>query len=142
MIGALASIGFAIPAVGCGDTKDDSLCTAFNELLAARTDIQQTDLSTQTASDALKTAEDYLNRVHRLQQAADNRYTQELEGLETAVSDIVDTLASVPKDADEATWRPLVQDDLDTADDATTQVADAIGPSCDVADTAVTNTGS
>jgi hypothetical protein len=125
---AAGLIAFALPA--CGDQKDASLCTAYSEFLDARAHVQALDPATLNASDAQKEAQSYLDSVHRLQQASDNRYTQQLDALELAANDVVLTLQSVRDDADYSTWGPLVEDDLETAGDAAQVVQDAIAPSC------------
>jgi hypothetical protein len=114
----------------CGDRKDASLCTAFGEFIGARTAAQAIEPSNLNAAEATTIAESYLAGVRRLEQAADGRYGQDLDALETAVNDVLLTLESIPDDADDATWGPLVQDDLETAADAATVVEDAIEPSC------------
>ena len=123
-----ALAAFVLP--GCGDQKDASLCTAYAEFLQARATVQTIDPSNLNAKQAKDTAESYLDSVRRLQQAADGRYTQQLDGLETSVNDVLRTLESIPDDADVATWEPLVKDDLETAADAATVVQDSIEPSC------------
>ena len=84
--------------------------------------IDPADLSTTTAGDATEIAEDYLAGVRRLEQAADGRYGTQLDALETAVNDVLFTLESVQDDADFSTWGPLIEDDLELAEDAAVQV--------------------
>jgi hypothetical protein len=121
----LCTIPFA-----CGDQKDASLCTAFDEFLNARTTVRAIDPTDQNAAQASDIAENYLASVRRLEAAADGRYTQQLDALETAVNDVVRTLSSVQDDAEYATWAPLVEDDLGLAEDAAVTVVNAIGQSC------------
>ena len=106
------------------------MCTAFGEFLEARAELQTIEPTSLNASQATDVAQNALDGVHRLQQAADGRYTQQLDALETAVNDVLLTLESIPDDADAATWEPLVEDDLETAADAATVVEDSIEPSC------------
>ena len=106
------------------------MCTAYGEFLEARAELQTIEPTSLNASQATDVAENALDGVHRLQQAADGRYGQQLDALETAVNDVLLTLESIPDDADFATWGPLVEDDLETAADAATVVEDAIEPSC------------
>ena len=116
--------------LACGETKDASLCTAYDEFLNARTTMQAIDPTDQNAAQATDIAEDYLSAVHRLEQAADGRYGQKLETLDIAVNDVILTLSSVQDDADYTTWAPLVEDDLALAEDAAAQVVASIAPSC------------
>jgi hypothetical protein len=118
----------ALPA--CGDVEDASLCTAFGEFVGARTAVNAIDPANLDAGEAIDVAEVYLAGVRRLEQAADGRYGQELDALETAVNDVLLTLSAVPDDADVDTWAPLVEEDLELAADAATQVEEAIEPSC------------
>ena len=124
----LALSGVVIAA--CGDNEDASLCTAFSEFLDIRAEAQSIDPTAESATGATEIVEDYLAGVRRLEQAADGRYGQELDALETAVNDVLLTLESVPDDADFSTWGPLVEDDLELAADAAVQVEDVIEPSC------------
>jgi hypothetical protein len=116
--------------MACGDAEDASLCTAYSEFLDARAAAQAVDPEAETAESAIELIEDYLAGVRRLEQAADGRYGQELDALETAVNDVLLTLESAPDDADFSIWGPLVEDDLELAADAATQVEEAIEPSC------------
>jgi hypothetical protein len=123
-----AIAAFALP--GCGDQEDASLCTAFGELLAARAAVAAIDPQNHDAEQAKDAVESYSAGVRRLRQAADDRYEQQLFGLEAAVDDVRLTLAPIPDDAEFATWSPLVEDDLEALADAATQVENAIEPSC------------
>jgi len=127
IVGA-ALVAFVVPA--CGDQEDASLCTAYAEFLDARADIAQIDPANLDAEGASDIAENALDGVRRLRQAADDRYEQEIENLDAAVNDLLLTLSAIPDDADFATWGPLVEDDLEAASDAATVVEDAIEPSC------------
>jgi hypothetical protein len=126
--------------LACGTLEDASLCTAFDEFLGARADIQTIDPTEETAADAIEIAEDYLASVRRLEQAADGRYGQQIEDLETAVNDVLLTLESVQADAEYDTWSPLVEDDLELAADAAEVVEETIRPSCEVATSEPTET--
>jgi hypothetical protein len=126
-----------IPAVlacvvlpACGDQEDASLCNAYGEYLEARAELQTIEPTTLSATQATAVAENALAGVRRLEQAADGRYGQELDALETAVNDVLLTLESIPDDAEVATWAPLIEDDLEVAADAANQVEQAIEPSC------------
>jgi hypothetical protein len=122
----------AVP-LACGTPEDASLCTAYAELLNANTAVQAIDPTDQSAANAIDVVENYLAGVRRLEQAADGRYGQQLDTLETAVNDVLLTLQSIPDDADYATWGPLIEDDLEAAYNATVPVQQAIDPSCTVA---------
>jgi hypothetical protein len=134
-VGRCSSLLFAavlacvvLPA--CGHRKDASLCTAYGEFLDARAQLQEIDPTSLNASQATDLAQNALDGVRRLQEAADGRYGQSLFELEAAVNDVLLSLASIPDDADVATWGPLVEDDIATAGDAATVVEEAIEPSC------------
>jgi hypothetical protein len=120
----------AVVLPACGDPKDASLCTAFDEFVDARAAVRAIDPDSLNAEQAKDIAENYLASVNRLQQTADDRYEQQLFDLEAAVNDVLLTLASVQDDADIATWGPLVEDDIETAADAAAQVESSIEPSC------------
>ena len=107
------------------------MCTAFVEYLDVRAQLYALQPTAPNAAQAKEIGENYLNAVHRLEQASDNRYTQQLDGLDTAVRNILLTLASVQDDADYATWQPLIEDYFEDAQDAAQQVIDAIAPSCE-----------
>jgi hypothetical protein len=114
----------------CGDPEDASLCTAFDEWIDARADINAVDFTTESAEDAIDTVEDYLSSVQRLEHAADGRYGQQLDALESTVRAVILTLESVQDDADYSTWSPLVEDDIELATEAALQVEQLITPSC------------
>lgn len=126
---AMVALASLIP-LACGDVEDASLCTAFDEFLDARAEVAAADVTGESAAGAIELVEDYLASVRRLEQAADGRYGQELDALETAVNDGLLTLESVQDDADYETWGPLVEDDRELAEDAAVQVEEVIEPSC------------
>ena len=130
-------VAFPLVAVAaCGDIEDASLCTAFEEYLGVRAEVLalqaqlETDPSVATAEEATELAERYVDAVLRLEQTADGRYGQEIDTLEQAARAVLLTLTSVQDDADFDTWGPLIEDDLELAQDAAVSVVDAIGPSC------------
>ena len=85
--------------LACGEPKDASLCTAFDEFQDARAQVASIDpvaLSSTTAAEAAEIAEAYLDGVRRLEQTGDGRYGTQLDALETAVNDVLLTLDSVP----------------------------------------------
>jgi len=125
----VAFAAFALPA--CGDPEDASLCTAFVEYMAVRAELYALEPTEPNADQAKEIGDDYLAAVHRLEQASDGRYTQQLDGLDTMVRNILLTLSSVQDDADYATWRPLIEDDYEDAQNTAQQVIDAIAPSCE-----------
>ena len=128
MVIPIAFAAVVLPA--CGDQEDASLCTAFAEFLESRAAVRAIDPDDLNAAQAEEAAESYLDGVRRLRHAADDRYEQEIEALDAAGNDLLLTLASIPDDADVATWGPLVEDDLEAVADAATVVQNAIEPSC------------
>ena len=126
---ALLAVACFVP-LACGEPKDASLCTAFSEFQDIRTQIRTVDPNTTSAAEATDIAEDYLAGVRRLEQAADGRYGTELDTLETAANDVLFTLQGVQDDADFSTWGPLIEDDLELAEDAAVEATRVIAPSC------------
>jgi hypothetical protein len=125
----IAAIG-AILLPACRDPKDASLCTAFVEYLDVRAQLRALEPTEPNAAQVKDIGENYLAAVDRLRQVSDGRYTQQLDGLDTAVRNILLTMASVQDDAEYSTWRPLIDDDFDDARDEAQHVIDAIAPSC------------
>jgi ABC-type transporter Mla subunit MlaD len=119
----------------CTDIKDDSLCVVFDEYLNSRATVeallQQVDTLELNAAQATDIAENHLANVRRMREAADGRYGQDLENLQNAVEDILRTLASVQDDAEIDTWLPLVEEDIEDAQELGNQVVEAIAPSCE-----------
>jgi hypothetical protein len=114
----------------CGDVEDQALCPVFEEFVVVRGVVQAVDVSEVSAGEAALLAEGYLQRVTRMQEVADGRYSSELDALELAVDDVVRTLASVQEDAEFDAWAPLVEDSLEDVRDASARVVEAIEPSC------------
>ena len=125
-LAAVAPLGL----IGCGDIEDASLCTAFAEYLAVRAEVRAAEPEHLLASDATDLAQDYVDAVDRLEDAADSRYTQQLDTLNQAARAVLLTLASVQDDADTDTWMPLIEDDLEDLENAAEVVIEAIEPSC------------
>jgi hypothetical protein len=135
----MVALACVVP-LACGDPEDASLCTAFGEFQDIRASVRSVDPNATSASEAIEVVEDYLAGVRRLEQAADGRYGTQLDTLETAVNDVLFTLESVQDDADFSTWGPLIEDDLDLAEDAAVQVDNAVAPSCVAEAPETTNT--
>jgi hypothetical protein len=114
----------------CGDPEDQALCPAYEEFRSTRDAVQALDPSSMTAGEATELAERYRQQVTRIQEVADGRYTSELDALESAVDDVLRTLASVQDDAEYETWQPLVEDSLEDVQDASARFVEAIEPSC------------
>lgn len=126
---ALVACAVIVPTA-CGEPEELSLCTAFADFLDVRADVQSIDLEQESAAEALEHAENYLARVRRLKAAADGRYGQQLDDLESRTDDIIRTLASVQEDADVSVWLPLIEDDLELGADAAAALTADIEPSC------------
>jgi hypothetical protein len=124
--GVVASAG----AAACGDIEDQSLCTAYGELLQTRAGIQELDPSAVTAGAAEEQAKDYLDAVLRLEETGDGRYGTALADLATAVNDVVLTLGSVQADEDYSTWAPLVEDDLEAIANAEVTLDESMQTQC------------
>jgi hypothetical protein len=120
----------AIGAAACGDIEDQSLCQAFDEYLATAAVVQASDPAATSASEAADLAQEYLDRVQRLQEISDDQDSIALVTLEAAVNDIVVTLEAVPEDADDSTWEPLIDDSYDDAADAAVTVRDQLATQC------------
>jgi hypothetical protein len=126
---ALAAVAPAL-VVSCGESEERSLCTSFDEFVAAGTFIRAADLEALSAAEATDLAESYLQRVTQMQEVADGRYGAELDALEATADDLLRTLSSVQDDADFDTWAPLVSDTLEDVDAASLRVEQTIEPSC------------
>jgi hypothetical protein len=120
----------AVPSACSDEPEVPSFCDAFAGFLENRAEIQALDPADLDAAEATEVAERYRAGVRLLKASSEGRYGQELENLETAVDDILRTLASIQPDADDSTWVPLVEDDLETAGKYATQVEDTIEPTC------------
>ena len=119
-----------VPSACSDEPEVPSLCEAFAGFGENRTEIQALDPADLDAAEATEVAQRYRAGVRLLKASSEGRYGQELDNLETAVDDILRTLASLQPDADDSTWVPLVEDDLETAGKYATQVEDAIAPTC------------
>jgi hypothetical protein len=130
----LLVVPVGLVAAACSDEPEvPSLCEAFAQFLDNRAEIQTLDPDNLDAAEATEVAERYRAGVRILKASADGRYGQELDDLETSVDDILRTLASIQPDADDSTWAPLVEDDLETAAEQAARVQHAIEPSCTAA---------
>jgi hypothetical protein len=106
------------------------LCEAFAGFLLNRAEIQELDPADLDAEEATEVAERYRAGVRLLKASSEGRYGQDLDNLETAVDDILRTLASVQPDADDSTWVPLIEEDFETARHLAAQVQHLIEPTC------------
>ncbi len=92
----------------CGDIEDQSLCPVYEDLRAQQAVVRDIDLDATSAGEAAEVAEDYLESVQRLQEVVDDRYARRAGGPRGRLDDVLRTLESVPDDADDSTWAPLV----------------------------------
>jgi hypothetical protein len=128
---ALASLALVtVAATACGDIRDQSLCTAYEEYLSTAAAVRAIDIEETSAAEASALAEDYLERVQRLQEISDDQDSIALISLESAARDIVLTLESVREDEDASTWAPLVDDSLEDAADAAAVVREEFETEC------------
>ena len=109
----------------CGRIEDQSMCSVYEDFLAARVTVQEIDPTAQTAGAAAEVVRDYLDAVNRLEETVDGRFGTELDTLEAAVDDILVTLDSVEPGEDYSTWAPLVEDSVNDATDAAVSVENA-----------------
>jgi hypothetical protein len=127
---AVGSLGFVAAVAACGEPEEQSLCTVYAEFQETVRRVDEVDLDQVTAGEAADFAEDAIGTVRHLGDAADDRYADQIEQLETTLDDLLRVLASVDEDADAATWQPLVEDSVEDAQDAAARVSELIGPSC------------
>jgi hypothetical protein len=132
LVGLVVMVGLVAWSTSASDedTASSELCASYDELVIAGEGIKGADPETSTAGQAVHLVDAYLDSVHELQRTADGRYTQQLDALDQAVTDVQRTLSSVQDDADYATWEPLVADDIETALDAAADVHSVVAPSC------------
>ena len=126
----VAGLGLVLSTGACGDIRDQSMCAAFEGVVAAGTEVLDADVESLDADEAEALAQNYLDSVRHLQTTADERYDIPLLNLEAAVRDVVLTLSSVQDGEDYAIWLPLVEDDLRWAADAAAVVEDAMETQC------------
>jgi hypothetical protein len=106
------------------------MCRAYDDFLAARTEVQAVDPESVAAAGAADLAEDYYNSVRALKETTDGRFRAAVEALEAEARNVLLTLDSAPDDADYATWAPLVEDDLENTADAAAIVVELMDPEC------------
>jgi hypothetical protein len=129
----LAAGGLAVvPGVAaCGDIEEQSLCTVFADYVSAIASIpDEVDLEQVTAGEAEEFVEDLIGTVQHLGDVADDRYTDPILQLETALEDLLRVLAPIDDDADVSTWQPLVEDSVEDAEELSAQVIELIDPTC------------
>ena len=114
----------------CGDTTDASMCDAYQRYIATLEPILEREPTGATAATATKAVEEVLASVQQLRAAADSRYADELNTLETSLDDLRATLESVEDTADYATWSPLVNDTVQDVVDAAVTVNERMAPEC------------
>jgi hypothetical protein len=120
----------AVVAIGCGEQEERSFCTVYDEWLDVKREISTLDPTEETAQEAEDVATEALDVTRRLREVEQDRYGDQLETLEDQLQDVVRTLASVPDDADYATWEPLVEESVEDAVDSAQRVQDLIDPTC------------
>jgi hypothetical protein len=114
----------------CGDTKDASMCDAYQRYVATLQPALAADPTGATAATATNAVEQVLASVQQLRDTADGLHSDELSRLETSLDDLRATLDSVDDTADYATWAPLVADTMQDVVDATVTVNELIDPEC------------
>jgi hypothetical protein len=127
---SIGGIAVALVLAGCSDPEKQSLCTVYAETfeeLGRLVALGESDVTAGEAEDALAEA---IDRVQHLANAADNRYIEQIGGLETSLEDMYRVLSSVKDDEDASVWRPLVEDSAEDARFAAAVVADLIEPTC------------
>jgi hypothetical protein len=129
---ALAAGGLAVVAgtAACGDLEEQSLCTVFADYVSAVASIDEVDLEQVSAGEAEDFVDDLIGTVRHLGDAADDRYSDQIEQLETALEDLLRVLEGVDEDADASTWQPLVEDSVEDAEQASARVIELIDPTC------------
>jgi hypothetical protein len=125
-----AGLGLVVTTGACGDIEEQSMCTAYDDLLVSGAAIEDADLESLSAAEAEALGQDYLDSVRRLEETADDRHDVLLNNLEAVVRDVVLTLSSVQDDEDYSTWAPLVEDDLELAAEATVAVDEVMETQC------------
>lgn len=116
--------------VACGESSERSLCPSYEQFLESRAALLAVDAESETAAEAIEEIEGFRASVQQLRENADGRYRAAVEDLDAALTDVVNTLASVDADADYSTWAPLVAEDVETAQNAAARVNELIAPQC------------
>jgi hypothetical protein len=116
--------------VACGESAERSLCPSYEQFLVAREVIRSVDAESATAAEAIEEIDEFRSSVLQLRENSDGRFRSAVDDLDAAISDVLLTLESVDPDEDYSTWAPLVEDDVETAQDATARVAELIAPQC------------
>lgn len=128
--GSLLLVSALSLVAACGDTKDASLCDAYQSYVATLAPVLAADPTGATAAAATNAVEDVLASVQQLRSTADGRHSDELTTLETSLDDLRATLESVEDTVDYDTWAPLVNDLIQDVVDATVTVDELIEPEC------------
>ena len=128
MIGAAAMVPLVLAS--CGESAERALCPSYEQFLVSREVIRSIDAESATAAEAVDEIEAFQSSVRQLRENTDGRFRSAVDDLDVAISDVLLTLTSVDPDADYSTWAPLVVDDVETAQEATAQVAELIAPQC------------
>jgi hypothetical protein len=96
----------------CGNFRERSLCSQYEDFGAAVTQLQDLDPATATSDDVRTTADDVLSELAQLQSASDDVYVSAISDLRASITAFRQAAVDLPTtDFDVA--RPLLQDAWD-----------------------------
>ncbi len=124
---ALAASTIAV--VACGNAAERDLCREYEDLQDSVTQLQELDLETATASDALALVEDVIVQLDQLQAASDGLYDQIVSNLNLALLDLRQVTFDLGDEGLEVA-RPLMEESVTTSVTAYEQLTQRLDVVC------------
>ncbi len=127
---------FGCSLAACADHDQLAMCPAYYEFEAIYDEVAAADPTGATAAEAADAVERASGELAQLRSNADERYSAQIDELQSLLGDLERTLRSVSNEADYVIWEPLVDDTLEEVVRANARLRRAVGPACQDEDAA------
>ena len=97
---------------GCGESRERSLCSQYDDFREAAAQVQELDPATATIDDVRAVADDVRDELSQLQAASDGVYDSAISNLRTSLAVLRQTAVDLPPD-DLDLARALIRDALE-----------------------------
>jgi hypothetical protein len=127
---AVVMVLLAVSAPACGDTDDLAVCVAYERYLDVAATVRAADVSAATVAEAAEALDELQAAADQLRAAAQGENEAQTQAVQEAVAAVLQVLGPLDQGASVADVTGLVEDDVDTLDQADTDLREAFDPIC------------